>query len=268
MRARTAIVGLSTLLICALSAQAASATNGTTLFTCSSDANLKTFKTEHCKASDGAGEAFGHVEVPPGLETSFEVTNAKTGGETTESTVLKLRDVIGGMSVSMTATGLSSKGGEVVNLKDEITGEHAIHGENLVLIYTGVTVDEPPKCAVEGLPGGFGKVETRTLAGTTVGKGDSLVISPEEGNLIAEYKFVNNGGACALNGITAKVIGSIGCKPDGATVSCSHNEVTTAKTLRTGTITGPIVGYEGLATVSGWLPGEEPTPLAATTIAT
>ena len=80
MTGRRSVIGLSllfALLFGALAAQSASATPGTTAFTCSTAAAAKSFSDAHCDNETAEG-SYGHIEVEPEKEVEIEITNAKT----------------------------------------------------------------------------------------------------------------------------------------------------------------------------------------------
>lgn len=260
MIGRRSIAGLCMLCALALSAfaaqSAAAATKGTTMFTCSSSAAVKDFADADCTTKPGS--SFGHVAVAENTATHLAYKN---------TTVQVFQSTAVGVKFKLESNSLSGTG-EAINLKDP-SGEHYIHGTNIKLKYTGVAVSPEP-CKVKGLPGGEGVIETKPLTATTTEKGDSIVLTPMEGTVFAEWEFT--GAGCALNEAGAlKVVGSITCKPNGALITCNHAEITTAGTLRLGSALGAKAGYEGTSTVTGSdvLEGEGTTkPLSVTTVET
>lgn len=265
MNGRRAIVGLCmlcALLVSAFAAQSASAvTKGTTMFTCVEGGGLKDWGDAHC--SEGTGK-FGHVEVAENTTTHTTYKN---------TSIQKFESTVAGTKFALTSESLHGTG-SATNLKEaegEDKGEHWIHGTNIELTYSEVKTTVP-KCGVSGVPaepkGGPGMVTTKPLTATTTTKGDSLVLSPMEGEVLAEFQFT--GAECPLvSAGTVKVVGSITCKPKGATLTCNHEEVTTAGTLRLGSKFGTKAGYDGTSTVTGADKVEETTkPLSVTTVET
>jgi hypothetical protein len=254
------------MLVGAFAAQSASAaTKGTTLFTCSSSAAVKDFKSEHCVPGE-SGSAFGHTAVAENTATPFTASNEKTDAETKGSTLWKLKTTVAGSATETVATGIHLTG-TLENAK-EASGEHKIVGKGIVLKFTGVT-ENLLGCVVTGIPGGVGTIESTKLTATTAGQGDAIRLAPESGNLITEYSLTNGGGGgCPWGEFISKLVGSIVCKPNGATINCSHSEITAAKSLRCGSVTGPLVGLEGKMTVTGGMEKEKTTPLSVTTVET
>jgi hypothetical protein len=282
MTGRRAIVGLcllSALLVSAFAAQSASAaTKGTTVFTCSKEAAVKDFAKEHCVTGDPGTKEYGHVAVAENTTTHITITNAKTNAATTgpESQVLKA--TIAGSPIELVSTEVHGTGG--LRNKKEASGEHYIHGHEIVLTYSNVVVNGFPECEVYNTKGGVkgakGVVQTNKLTGTTAGKGASIVFSPEVGTVFAEFHVTGVGCPFAKSPEVLKlsVVGTITCKPthpSGATITCNHEEVTNAKTLRLQSALGPVAGLNGKVTVLG--SGEkEPEgttkPLSVTTVET
>lgn len=271
MTRRRAIIGfcaLCALLVSAFAAQGAvAATNGTTLFTCSSSAAVKDFKTEHCVPSE-SGTGFGHTEVAEKTATKFTASNAKTNAGTTEPTSWKLKTTIAGSATETVAAGAHLVG-TLENTK-EASGEHMIIGKEIRLIFTGVT-EKLLGCTVTGTPGGVEVIESKNLTATTTGQGDAIKFTPEESNVITEYDL--SGATCPWGlGEKKILIGSFICKPSGATINCSHEEITAAGTLRMQSAVGPKVGLEGKITVTGGTQKEseegKTKPLSVTTVAT
>lgn len=273
MSRRRAVIGLCALcalLVSAFAAQgAAAATKGTTLFTCSSSAAVKDFKSEHCVPGE-SGTGFGHVEVAEKTATPFTASNEKTNPETNGATPWILKTTVSGSATETVATGAHLIG-TLENAK-EATGEHKVVGKGIVLKFTGVT-EKLLGCVVTGIPGGVENIETRPLTATTTGQGDAIKFTPEEGNLITEYSLTKGGGGgCPWGEFVSKLVGSVVCKPSGATINCNHTEMTTAGTLRCGSATGPKVGLDGKVTVTGGTEAQKnegkTTPLSVTTVET
>lgn len=287
MIGRRTIIGLCAvcaLFVSAFAAQGAAAiTKGTTVFTCSSSAAVKDFKTSHCKEGE-SGTAFGHIAVTEGTATTFKATNANTNAETNGPTSAKLKSTIAGSEFQLVATGVEATG-TLENTK-EATGEHMVIGKGIVIKYTGVT-ESLLGCSVEGTkPAGTatpGTIETYALTATTTGKGDAIEFKPEVGNLFAEFDLFKPAASCpfATGEPVFKVIGSIICSPDqaeppvkpsGTTLTCSHEKVTGQGKLRIGGEAGPKAGYDGKVTLNAGTKKEseegKTTPLSVTTVET
>jgi hypothetical protein len=268
---------LSALLVSAFAVQSASAAvKGTTAFTCTSTAAVKDFKAAHCKASDRGGSAFGHTAFTE--TTHFKLTNTGVGPETKSTSTHSFQMTVAGTALKLTSPELECNGtlhNKVEGPAEGIEKEHWVHGTKIVCTFKKVKEDLL-NCTVTNLvePGKGLKehVSLFPLTATTTGKGDSIVLQPESGNLIGEYTLTDSGdGKCVIGPITIKVFGSLTCQPDGATINCNHAEVTAAKTLRVqNAVSGPFAGYEGEVTVTGGKePKTEPTnPISVTTVET
>lgn len=272
MTRRRAIIGLCALcalLVSAFAAQGAvAATKGTTLFTCSESAAVKDFKTAHCVPGE-SGTSFGHTAVPEKTATQFKATNEKTDAETKGATPWILKTTLAGSATKTVATGAQIIG-TLENAK-EVSGEHKIVGREIVLKFTGVT-EELLGCVVTGIPGGPGVIETKPLVATTAGQGDAIKFTPEVGTAFTEYSLSKGAETCPWAEIKSPLVGSITCKISGATLSCTHEEMTAAGTFRCGSATGPKVGLEGKVTLTGGTKEEaaegKTKPLSVTTVET
>jgi hypothetical protein len=273
-----AVVGLCmfcALLGSAFAAQSASAvTKGTTAFTCKETGPGGGFTKAHCKASDAGSGNFSHVAINQDTTTHITATNEKTNAETNGSTPQKLKATVNGITVELSATGIHGEGG--LTNKIEPTGEHYVHGHEVKLVYTGVTVALPTGkgCKVYTDPGGGamgpeGTVATEPLTVTSTGQGDSLKLEPENvGKVFAKFWITECKGSEALEGLnkTYEVTGSLTCKPDGATLTCDHTEVTTQGNLK---LNGSIkAGYSGTTTIKGGHTEGGTNPLSVTTVET
>jgi hypothetical protein len=251
---------------------AAAASNGTTAFTCVKGGGKVDLKGEHCLTTGPLSNEYGHVEVPPGVATEINITNKKTGAEEPSTQILK--ETIGGIETELRATGLTGIGTQT-NSKDATTGEHFISG-TAFLEYTGVTVAKPagkgckvftdnPVTKVKGAEG----VIDAHLDLTTKGQEDSIKFTPAASTAGAPFaSFFIEGCSPAVPAIegTWEVVGSATCKPTGATIVCSHSEITTQNTLKG---KGAKAGFEGSVTIKGRANEGEPfTPLSNTTVAT
>jgi hypothetical protein len=268
---------LCALLGSAIAAQGASAAvKGTTAFTCTSTAAVKDFKAAHCKESDKGGTAFGHTAITE--TTHFKLSNTGVGPETKSTSNHVFQTTVAGSPIKLTSNELECNGtlhNKVEGPGDGTEKEQLIHGTKIVCTFKKVKEDLL-NCTVTNLvePGKGLKehVSTFPLTATTTKKEDSIVLQPESGNVFAEFTITDSGdGKCVLAPLTLKVFGSFTCKPNGATITCSHEEVTAQKTFRIGNaVSGPFAGYEGEVTVTGGKePKTEPTnPISVTTVET
>jgi hypothetical protein len=281
MTTRRSIGGLCiliALIVSAIAAQTAAAeTKGRTAFTCKKEAAESTFKTEHCKASDGAGSAFGHVAFAQDTTTEVEVTNTKTNAETSGATSMKLHFTLSGVEVEFEASTVSGAG-TMVNRKSATTGEHFIEGEG-TLTFTGVKVIKPfgKGCRVftdnAGVAGEEGVIHTNVLAATSAGQGDALKFTPNVGQVFAT--FIIEGCSVSFLNKTFEVKGSIKSEEgatSGATAIFNRGTATTGTTGQaTLTLNGQKLGLDGKLTYLGRDKALEEkvfTPLTATTVAT
>jgi hypothetical protein len=250
---------LCLLAIGAIAVPGASATTGTTAFTCAKKATEggAGFSKEHCKPSDAVatGAKFEHKAIPENTTTEVRVTNAKTGTGTETATVAKLRSVRAGVELELQATGVE----DIAEMQNKIVGGEPVISGTGVTTYSGVTVTKPAGkgCTVEG-----GKIVTKLLAGTSAGQGMEGKLTPATGTTFATFT-ISGCSVSALNG-TYEVTGSIKCPGEGATVLCTHTATTAQNTLLLG---GQKAGIEVATTFSGRANSTQAfTPLAVTTV--
>lgn len=274
MNRRRAVLGLfvcCALLASAFAAQSVSAaSNGTTLFTCKETGAGGSFTKAHCKTGDAGSGNFSHVSVAENTPTEILLTNEKAANNTTDSAKAEFKTSLSGVEVFTTIPGFTATG-TVENKKDPTTGEHYFEGEvNITL--TGVTDSGGYACDVwedpePGLTGEKGVIHLSAKV-SSKGQGDSLKFTPLVGSEFGHYELAScsSGGASS----TYKVVGSFICKPDGATINCSHADITAQKTLRVQSAVGPVSGLQANLTLSGRAKGGEGafTPLSPTTVAT
>jgi hypothetical protein len=252
-----AVIGVCALCAFVFSAvavqSAAGAVNGTTGFTCKEkkEPGGVGFADAHCSTAVGTGAKFEHVAIPEGVETKGTGTNAKTAGETTASTLEKIRGSLSGVEVEIQATEAEA----TASGTNKLGAEHYIEGTG-VAKFSGVTVTKPAGkgCKVTG-----GTVTTKLLRATSLGQGMEGKLEPAEGTVFASVSI--EGCSIASLNNTFPVTGSIKCPGVGATTSCTHAATTAQNTLKFG---GTKVGVEGVATASG----PENIPLVATTVET
>lgn len=246
---------LCTIVLCALAAQSAIAA-GTTAFTCSSSAPVKTFQAAHCKPSDTGGTTFGHLAIPKNTSTEVSITDITTGS--THSGVV-LKATVAGSAIELVAKEAAGTGTMENN---EAGGEQFISASTSSK-YSGVR-ENLLGCKVVGNPGGAGVIETKPLATSTAGQGDAGKLTPKiAGGPFTEFELTE----CVIGPLTIKVFGSVKCPTEGATVNCVHNTVTAEKTLRLqNATTGPVAGLELSTTFKGRAKSTESfTPLSPTT---
>jgi hypothetical protein len=207
MIGRRFVLGLCLLcasLLCAFTAQSASA-NGTTAFTCVSNGGNKDFSDAHCDNEVTAGTgAFGHVLIPAEA-TTVQLTNDKTKNATTEHTPFVLKGELVLAPVKVTCTHAN---GEAKIKNEEVGGEMVVKGENGgVVNFTNCAVNEPLNCTVkEPIAWGVRSI-TKTALGTG-GKEMGVEFKPPEGSTtFASVSF--EGTSCSLKGKTFKVEGTM-----------------------------------------------------------
>jgi triacylglycerol lipase len=265
MTGRRTVVGLSllcALLLSAIAAPSASATNGTTAFTCSSGAGIKDFSDAHCDKAVSEG-SFGHIEVEPGLGVEIEITNAKTKGETKESTPAIFKGTIAGVAGEITCTTVSGSG-KATN--KEVSEVMQNEGTGLVIKYTGCTMNKPAGCKVK-------EPIEETASSITV---ENLGASKTE--MGVEYKpkektfgqITLEGAECLLKGKTFSLEGTMiatGSRGDTeATTSSGGTFVfTNAMTKETLKVAGNAAEFSATYTISRKQEGEG-WPLSLTTV--
>lgn len=265
MRSLSLILGLCVVsaLLGGFAAQGAlAASKGTTAFTCKETGAGGSFTKAHCKAADAGSGKFSHVAIPQDATTEVTVSNETTGGESLASQLM--------LGAGDTVTGVApevSGSGWLKNVIDAGTGEHYIHGE-FALTFSGVT-ESNYGCEVfkdnGGEKGEKGVVQTTTLTFTTKGLGDYVRITPKEGAPFAST-FVEK---CASFEGTLKWVGSVKCPVDGATILCDKDVITAEKTLRLGSLAGPVSGIFGSYTLKGRANSSDTyQPISPTTVET
>ncbi|HSS34369.1 MAG TPA: hypothetical protein VLL27_13920 [Solirubrobacterales bacterium] len=255
---------LCTLALSAIGAQSATAaTKGTTAFTCKETGAGGGFTKAHCKAADAGSGKFSHVAIPQDTTTEVTISNETTGGESLASQLmLGSGDTVTGVAPEVSGSGW------LKNVIDPGTGEHYIHGE-FALTYSGITESllgcEVFKDNGGGEKGAKGVVQTTTLTFTTKGLGDYVRITPKEGAPFASAIVAK----CASFEGTLKWVGSVKCPVDGATILCDKEVITAEKTLRVGSLAGPVSGIFGSYTLKGRANSSDTyQPISPTTIET
>jgi len=281
MTGRRAVVGLCmlcALLVSAFAAQGASAvTKGTTAHTCVNAPGTYTpgtnkFEDAHCTKVNNSTGPFGHVEISAGKTTHAILTNTNTSADTKSAEPGFLKATVATIPIKLESTEIHSTKGWLEN-RTEPNGEHYAIGEG-VIHFKGVTVKEPANCkVVQGAK--TGEVETTQLVAHTKGQEENMFLKfePKAGvaTAFAEFEIANNGGVCAA-AQKVKIVGSVKCRPNGATCIFTHEDGTTQGTLRFGSAAGPKAGLEGKITITAGEGKEEEgkttNPIAATTVET
>jgi len=282
MSGRRAIVGfcmLCALLVSAFAAQSASAvTKGTTAHTCTTETPFtegkNKFSDAHCTVVAGNG-TFGHKEIPANTTTHTTLGNEKTNAGTTGPTPGILKATVATIPIELEAQEVMSTGAWFEN-RTEPNGEHYSLGEG-VIDFKKVKVNNPANCKVEQAGSGAEEIRTTQLIAHTKGQEEPMFLKFEpkagEATPFAEFEIVNNGGVCAA-AQKVKIVGSVKCRPNGATCEFEHEDVTTQGKLRFGSAAGPKAGLKGKITITAGLGKEtdpEPgktNPIAATTVET
>jgi len=263
----------------AIPVQAALAEVDQTAFTCSEGASVKEFSSEHCVPGE-TGTAYGHVGIKAGEETHAKLSNAKTNETTTGPTSTILKETIAGVNLELESTGVVEGHGILKNEEVEGVMRASAESNEGGLTFNGVIVKSPAGkgCIVrEKKAGAEGVVKTKPVKGhTTVvtdkenGEGTaaerhSVIIEPTTGTVLATFwiECTDPSVPPALQE-NWEVTGKINCPTHGATISCNHNTITEANTLRG---KGTKAGLQGKATITaGKLPESEPTnPVSVTT---
>jgi hypothetical protein len=283
MIGRRTIVGLCmlcALVFSALAAQgAAAATNGTTSFTCKAvgegPIGTKGFKDEHCKepTENVAGQLsnvkFEHVAIAENITTEATTTNAKTGPETKTATTAQYAEIIGGVEVEVQSTEITGSG-TLHNVLDA-SGEHTYTGEG-TLTLSNITVTKPAGkgCVLRAKQEGeIGMVTTEKMTATSKGQGDRIKLAPSGATPFATFWL-----ECTVIKVPAiegtwEVTGSLTCPTEGATLVCTHTDVTTQGTLKGRAL--KVMGIQGKLTLTAKdkeIVGDVYRPISVTTVST
>jgi hypothetical protein len=136
MIGRKGLVGLSllcALAFCAFGAASASASGGTTAYTCDPEAQELDFEDEHCDNNVGSGGEFGHTVIPPNEETTITGTNNLTASNFSS---WLLKGVIGGTNVEITCETVHAHA-DIENVPGppmQVVGEGTLEAENCMLM--------------------------------------------------------------------------------------------------------------------------------------
>jgi hypothetical protein len=280
MNGRRAVVGLCmlcALLVSAFAAQSASASKGTTAFTCVKEHPSGPLWGEHCLESGSAPtEKYKHVAIAQDTTTEVTATAEKTASNTTLTRSTNLKMTIAGVVTELKATSLHGEGSLTNKVEPVAKGEHYAEAHGTIT-YTEVSVVKPAGlgCKVytsneDTTKGTEGLVHTTPLKGSTTEEQNAtdpkhnVKIEPTTAGGVFAHFIIEGCKAPveALNG-PYTVSGSVTCPVKGATIECDHNTITTANTLK---VNGAIkAGIEGALTLKNKISG---TPISATTVET
>jgi hypothetical protein len=218
MNGRRAVIGLSllcALLFSAFAAQSASATVGTTAFTCAEGGN-KDFADAHCDEAVEPGKGkFGHVEIGE-EETSIELNNEKTTNSTTEAKHAIFKTTSGGIAIEITCQ--FAKGtGSIKNIAKGPDGGMAVEGfGGSSVTFSFCKMPKPINGAKEELCKVKWPITTTGTSITRVNQTTGEIkntmdveFKPKEGSTFVELTFENlPGKVCFLNGKKVAVTGT------------------------------------------------------------
>jgi hypothetical protein len=289
MNGRRAVIGLSllcALLFSAFAAQSASATVGTTAFTCVEGGN-KDFADAHCDEAVEAGKGkFGHAEI--GEETtSVELTNAKTTNKTTEAKHALLKSTSGGIAIEITCATVLGEG-SLKNIAAGPDGGMAVEGkEGGTLNFTNCKMPKPINGAKEELCKVVEPIKTTGSSITrvnqttgeiknTMGVEFKPTVKEKVPQPFVEIAFENvPGKVCFLNGKVIPVTGTAmatGARGPSNSVNSSGATLlfTTAMTKETLKFGAAAAEFEATVTVSMTNADKKTTenPVTLTTTAT
>jgi hypothetical protein len=270
MIGRRAIIGLallSALLLCAFTAQSASAAKAvnTTGVTCVEvAAGTGDFTDAHCDIS-GKGN-FAHKAIANDLTTEGKATNQGVTESTKKSEPAVLKSKVGLTATEITCNTAEAEPKNSLGHNIETEGKHTITGTGRGIAKT-CTVNKPAKCTVkEPIEGNGTGFAVEGLGAGANEMGAELVGSGAE-ETFTEITF--EGAECALKAKTFKVKGSVIVTSGPTTESSQTNKWTGATAVLT-----PKNGMEKLklgvetaeVTGIGTATGPSGAPFAATTV--
>jgi hypothetical protein len=286
MNGRRAVIGLSllcALLFSAFAAQSASATVGTTAFTCVKGGGSEDFADAHCDEPK-AGGGFGHVEIGEAT-TTVEGTNAKTTNKTTEAKHALFKSTSGGIAIEITCATVQAEG-SIKNIAVGPDGGMAVES-NGSTTFTSCKMPKPVNGAKEELckvkepiiTTGTSMTRVNQTTGeikNTMGVETKPTVKEEKALPFVEIGFENAPGkVCFLNGKTIPVTGTAmgtGARGPSNSVNSSGGTLlfTTAMTKETLKFGAAALEFE--ASITGSMTNAEKTktenPITATTTAT
>lgn len=267
MIGRRAAIGLC--MLCALAFSAivvqGAAAKGTVTFTCKKKVleGGAGFSKAHCKKEDAVatGAQYEDIEVPKEEQTLFSTSNVTTG-EVRSPVVLK--GTVAGLEYEVSCTTLQGSGTAV---NTEVGGERVVSGTDTITL-SGCTVPKPAAqgCVIKG-----GEVKSNELLESSTGQP-----APEEESNSAMFVTVEPVKAGPLLTVTLEnckttaldteypTTGSVKLRPDGATTTSTHAEVTAQGTLK---FMGQKSGLQiSVTMIAKKEKGEEPnSPISITT---
>ncbi len=221
MTGRKTAIGLSllcALLFSAFAAQSASATAGTTAFTCVKGGGSEDFADAHCDESVGTSNGeYGHVAIGES-ETKVDLTNAKTTSKTTESKGAIFKSTSGGIALEITCA--SAEGAaSIKDIAKGPDGEMAVEGaEGGQITFSECKMPLPvneskePVCKVKEPILTTGSSMTRVEQGSgknTMGVELKPPVKEAKTEPFTELTFENIAGkSCFLNSKTVAVTGT------------------------------------------------------------
>jgi hypothetical protein len=266
MNGRIVTLGLMTacvLTFCSVAAPSASATKGTTAFTCEKVKSGAEFSDEHCTKS-GSGEGWAHKGIAVETATEVSFSNEKTAGSTTEALPTDFHFTLAGVTVTISCSiwgGLA----HVLTSKPPLTPSQAVFTA-LALAVKSCKVTKPLKCSIKGGEANlFEGGQAKTVVKQNAAKEEEMYVEfvPAEGKPVATFTF--EGSECALKGISVELKGTA-----KANVSTSQTQLdgpilkfVPAQTEKTLTLGGKAASLEGSLTVRM----AEGGPIALTTTA-
>jgi hypothetical protein len=190
----------------------------------------------HCLTS-GSGDKYAHQSYNQDETTTGIFRNSNSAAGTTASSPGILKGTAAGVATTIECTTVSSEGGMAENRK---SGEEMFAHFEGKLHYSGCIVTAPAGKGCKVASGGT--ILTNQLTGRTIG-GGKVKIEPKAGETFTEIKIEG----CSVAGLnnTFPVAGSVEAKTNGATIVCTHAEVTTQGKLK---FAGQKAGLEGAST--------------------
>jgi hypothetical protein len=260
------------------STDAAPAASGRTSFTCAQvegAVGTQGFKDEHCQeavvntASQPNIVKFEHTAITAETATTAAATNAKAGSGTEAIPPEgKFAEIIGGMETEFVALEITGSG-TLENLVDP-TGESYTFAEG-TLTFSTITLTKPAGkgCILRAKKEGeIGMVTTQKLRATSTGQGDRVKVASAEATPFATFWVECVTKVPAVEGVW-EVTGSLTCPTEGATLACTHADVTTQGTFKGKAL--KVMGIECKLTITAKdkdIVGDVYRPISVTTVST
>ncbi|HET7444261.1 MAG TPA: hypothetical protein VFJ57_06355 [Solirubrobacterales bacterium] len=240
----TAITVLFALTLSAFSASSASGA-GAELFTCAKTPLGDLFGPHCLKTSSGDETRYKHLVWETGLTTG-SISNINTAAGTSAAQSAILRSALAGVNTEVTCKTVEGS----VSIANKEEGGVAFGHTTGTSTFSGCVVKAPAEkgCKVKGEA-----ITTEEVTAKTIGSGEEFEVKP----LNAESKFatitIEGCSIAALNN-SFSVAGSIKPRSNGATLTTTHAQGTTAGTLKFG---GQKAGLEAALTVKAHKPPKE-----------